>query len=682
MNQDFILGRLSDLMGWDDETSRREFAWLGLMSRMKYDSYQDFLAGMRFIESLADWLQQFPAQSRAAAYAFVRKNLVFVGPAEMRHLVELFYPETVQPRLLRRVAEIHGIPQYKVWSTDVAAKTYQSLLRKTLFIELSDGGRIDIFRRTNAAFINNEQIVTAPRINKGKWDDLRDDLCKATKNQTDLFSFVYLVDDFTASGTTLLRKEDGKLKGKLWRFWEDVSRDGVLGTHFEEGWTLCVHHYISSKRSEDKVRELDAALRTERGDKGWFSKMEFSQGMCLEADFPVTAATHPEFAALIEEYYDDVIENEHMRKGGEHLRWDRCVNHRGAAAEAFMGEYFSGPDRQVGLIAGAGFDPRSARVAESLSRIAPGRVRGLFLREDRPAPHSVLMNSADANDRTLRTLLPGSLIERFDVFDAVDNAPVGSRRVIALLKNRMLLDGLTDLVIDCSALSAGICFSITRYCYSIACGSGLNIHLVVLDHPATDGAIESTNCGQPSSPHGFQGSWRLEEWSKAAKLWIPQLGQGKRAVLELVHQFVAPHAVCPILPFPATPPRSPDRLIEAYGNLFESSWQVDARDLVYAHEKSPVDLYRTILRIDDARKRVFKEMGGSQVILSPVGSKALALGMLMAALERDFAVVLVESLAYNAAPAVLDVQAAPRGELVHIWLHGEAYAAAQEGGQE
>jgi hypothetical protein len=154
---------------------------------------------------------------------------------------------------------------------------------------------------------------------------------------------------------------------------------------------------------------------------------------------------------------------------------------------------------------------------------------------------------------------------------------------------------------------------------------------------------------------------------------MPQLGQGKRAVLELVHKFVEPHAVCPILPFPATAPRFPDRLIESYGDLFESSWQVDARDLVYAHEKSPVDLYRTILVIDEARKRVFKEMGGSQIILSPVGSKALALGMLMAALERDFAVVLVESLPYSATPDVLNVQTAPRGELVHIWLRGEAY---------
>ena len=28
MNQDFILGRLSDLMAWDDDMAGREFAWL------------------------------------------------------------------------------------------------------------------------------------------------------------------------------------------------------------------------------------------------------------------------------------------------------------------------------------------------------------------------------------------------------------------------------------------------------------------------------------------------------------------------------------------------------------------------------------------------------------------------------------------------------------------------------
>jgi hypothetical protein len=357
-------------------------------------------------------------------------------------------------------------------------------------------------------------------------------------------------------------------------------------------------------------------------------------------------------------------------------RWERCISNRGGAAEQFVRDYFRENDRRVGLIAGAGFDPRSSRMAELLSGVAKDRARALFLREERPGPNTNLVNSAVENVRRLSGLIPANVVESFDVFDKTDTAPVGGRRVIGVLRTKLNTEGLTDLVIDCSALSAGVCFSITKYCMEIAERDFLNLHLTVIDHPDTDSAIEATHCGRPSSPHGFQGEWQLAKYEKAARLWLPQLGQGKRSVLEEVHKFVNPHEVCPILPFPATWPRAPDILIEGYGDLFEGPWKVDARDLIYAHEKSPLDLYRAILRIDNARERVFRGTGGSQVILSPVGSKAVALGMLMAALERNFAVVLVESLAYKATPTVLEVGPSPTGELVHIWLHGEAYASA------
>ena len=54
---------------------------------------------MRFVESLADWLQQFSQEDRGTAYEFVRNSLVYVSTGEMNHLVELFYPETVVWRL-------------------------------------------------------------------------------------------------------------------------------------------------------------------------------------------------------------------------------------------------------------------------------------------------------------------------------------------------------------------------------------------------------------------------------------------------------------------------------------------------------------------------------------------------------------------------------------------------------
>ena len=110
------------------------------------------------------------------------------------------------------------------------------------------------------------------------------------------------------------------------------------------------------------------------------------------------------------------------------------------------------------------------------------------------------------------------------------------------------------------------------------------------------------------------------------------------------------------------------------------TWDVDARDIVYAHEKSPLDLYRSILKIDDARRRVFEQAGGSRLVLSPLGSKGVAVGLLMAALERGFAVVSVESIQYRieSDPSRLAVE--NDAELVHVWLSGSAYRAMGSSG--
>jgi hypothetical protein len=104
----------------------------------------------------------------------------------------------------------------------------------------------------------------------------------------------------------------------------------------------------------------------------------------------------------------------------------------------------------------------------------------------------------------------------------------------------------------------------------------------------------------------------------------------------------------------------------------ESGWQVDPRNIVYADEKSPLDLYRAILRIDDARKIIFEGIG-SHIVLSPIGSKLLSMGALLAAVERDFPVIYVEAIAYKVDFALLEKRRQESGTLVHLWLKGEAY---------
>ena len=297
---------------------------------------------------------------------------------------------------------------------------------------------------------------------------------------------------------------------------------------------------------------------------------------------------------------------------------------------------------------------RATQLAKLLAATANGRLTALFLREDRPDPNPELLKRADENEELLTEVVPGCTVVRFDVFD-MDTAPVGGRRATSLVHRSLNVDGVTDMVLDCSSLSAGVMFPIAKYCCRRAesLGDKMNLHVLVLDDPATDGAIEACPCEQARPLHTFQGGLGLEASAGAARLWLPQLGPGNRRLLTLVHQSVNPHAVCPIPPFPpATHPRYADRLIEEYGGLFETVAAPFSHHLaggraaisVYAHEKSPLDLYRTVLRIDDCATPRVVQTGGSQIILTPVGSKAVALGMFMAAIERDFAVVSVEAI--------------------------------------
>ena len=351
-------------------------------------------------------------------------------------------------------------------------------------------------------------------------------------------------------------------------------------------------------------------------------------------------------------------------------RWNPCVAHNGNDCDRFLGCYFSEPGRLALLVAGAGFDPRSCTVAQRLANAAT-TVRALLIREDRPNPPQAQSSRADENTNAIINMLPYSQVESIDIFGQ-DGAVVGGRNIISVLRNQNL-NGVTDVVVDISALSAGTMFPIIRYFVELIGRHRrhTNLHVVVVHDPLLDNKILAVAGDVPAYVHGFRGRSTLSEAGDAARLWLPQLAFGMREAFARLYDFVEPHDTCPILPFPATDPRLGDRLAEEYLVEFESTWSVDTRNIVYGDEGDPLDLYRTLLRLEDLRRPVFAETGGSMLILSPHGSKVMALGALMAALERDLPVAYIESIGYAVAADVLTNTVEPR--ILHLWLEGEAY---------
>ena len=301
---------IADIMGWgDDGTATQEYAWLRLMASAKYDGYSDFRAGSRFVENLATWLKQFEPEDRQTAYDFVRRRLVYVSAAEIQRAIEAFVPETVTPHLRRLAAQTAGIAPHEVWGSAAGAEAFDRILRRCLFIGLSDGSRIDILRRANATKLTTEQIAPMMNIGNEKWEDLGQELRDAEKDEAARFEHVYLIDDFTASGTTFVREVGGKWKGKLTKFNTLVEEARAsMGDTFPlaPGYALHIHHYLSTHKARLALDERVGQARANWTARS-FGDISITQGVLLPETLPLDPVRDADVIAMCGKYYDDQL---------------------------------------------------------------------------------------------------------------------------------------------------------------------------------------------------------------------------------------------------------------------------------------------------------------------------------------------------------------------------------------
>jgi hypothetical protein len=308
VNEQLALKILSELLEWGDK-SREEFSWLRLMSRYKYDSYQGYEPGLRFFESLIGWLTQFEAiEDRRTAYAFLKDHLIYFSRDEIVHLVHRLYP-TVRQILCKLVAEENAINPYEVWGSSATRQAYEVRLRQTLFVGLSDGARMDVFRRANEGRISNEQVVVGHEISDHKWGEMRADLVKIIGDKQwaaePVFKDVFLIDDFTASGTSLIRQEESTQKwvGKIGKFIER-NKDKVESGLLSNPCRLHIHHYLASDLAKQNVESLIADIQKQFPA----FPIDLTFGHVIDGRFRVTQERAPEFYKLLLKHYDSTVE--------------------------------------------------------------------------------------------------------------------------------------------------------------------------------------------------------------------------------------------------------------------------------------------------------------------------------------------------------------------------------------
>ena len=212
MNENLAGKLLTSVLQWGPSTIRYERPILSSFASFKYDDYQPFFPGMRYIESLALWLNQFKSlDERKAAYNFVRNQLIYISLDEMEHLIEMAYPDCIKKILMQRVATQINLNEWELTKI-ISSIEFEKMLRQTIFLGLSDGAHIGLFRRSNPN-LSHEQILRTHEISKDRANDMKDKLkedlnriCPHDLNKNNYkFKNVILLDDFSASGKSYIR---------------------------------------------------------------------------------------------------------------------------------------------------------------------------------------------------------------------------------------------------------------------------------------------------------------------------------------------------------------------------------------------------------------------------------------------------------------------------------------------
>lgn len=343
---------------------------------------------------------------------------------------------------------------------------------------------------------------------------------------------------------------------------------------------------------------------------------------------------------------------------------------QGEDCPQFFSDYITA-DRKVLCIATLGFNDICLHFPMMLAGFA--QVDFLFLVEGRPEVSEILRTAAARNQDVLINALARRKVafETVEIVTSEDTANVAGRRAAQVCR-KVLQQSYTDVFIDASAMSRGVCFPVVKYAFEESRKPGqARAHVMTAGRNRSTVEAQSTSSDSPQFVHGFHGLMDTYQMDKAIKLWIPQLSESAITSLSRIQSKLAPDETCPILPFPSWDPRRGDMLLKRFQGPVLDDWNVNLLDIIYAHESNPLDVCTTIMRIHRSRTDALSASCKvpSVTVLSPSGSRIGSVGMLLAAMELDLPIMYEESIGYNSdLSSVPDLLQDMPEHLWHIWL--------------
>ncbi len=328
------------------------------------------------------------------------------------------------------------------------------------------------------------------------------------------------------------------------------------------------------------------------------------------------------------------------------------------------------------FVCSSGFDPRALAVLERLRAATGRRIDGWMIELPEDATDLAVRPLAQANRSRITELVDGSggELQLQALPDYHDTRSLG-RLISRQFQESRVLDRYDEVVVEISAMPRTIFFPLVRGTLERAhlpsddprrwAGS---LHVAVCENPDVDASVLEEGTTPMAPIGGFAGTAGKRS---VTTIWVPVLGERAPARVKALYDELEPDETCPVLPWPARDPRRGDRLVLEYRRLLFEEIRLEPRNVIYAAERNPFDLYRALAALHARYLASLSPLGSVGMVLSSHSSKLLSMGVLLSAYEHDLVVQHVSPGRYGLHPGAEELHA--HDEVFDLWLTGEPY---------
>jgi len=373
------------------------------------------------------------------------------------------------------------------------------------------------------------------------------------------------------------------------------------------------------------------------------------------------------------------------------LRWEDYFLRKNEEFHIFWEKYLK-QDRNILFVVGLGFDPRVCLCAQAiLEKNGNGKRDFIIVNfiEGENSPSKDFRMEVENNRNHLESLVKsrGTITEKTIQMENNDGYRIGSREAANIFKEYSDFENYTDIVVDISSLPFNVYLPLLGKILFIldtekSSGKKMvpNLHVTVAESTFIDKSIKKSGLYESASYlYGFTGNLETVSSEEEPTVWIPILGEGQDVQIELIGNKVSSKEICPVLPFPSINPRRGDDLLLEYQELWRERLAIESRNIIYAAEQNPFELYRQIQKTIEHYREALNPLGKCKFAISSLSSKLMSIGAFLVAYEEGISdkqkvgIAYVESKGYSMKKGASNDKTISSCELFSLWIFGDCY---------